>query len=117
MTSTALPHWYRCQAISSQPPAVMRAGSMASDRIGVRDVGETKMPARGYLRALYVDGQGMSQGGQVCQSENWYGFNAFTTGWPPMPGFWSKWPLWSPLCGFLTKILKSTLRAHGTRLL
>jgi hypothetical protein len=35
----------------------MRAGNMASDRIGVRDVGETKMPARGYLRALFFDDQ------------------------------------------------------------
>jgi hypothetical protein len=88
----------------------MRAGSMASDRIGVRDVGETKMPARGYLRALYVDGQGMSQGGQVCQSENGRGFNAFTTGWLPKVGLWSKWLPWLPLGGFLTKTVKSTLR-------
>jgi len=89
----------------------MRAGSMASDNFGVRDVGETKAPERGYLRALYVDGQGMSQGGQVCQSENGRGFNAFTTGWLPMPGFWSKWLPWIPLGGFLTKIVKSTLKA------
>jgi hypothetical protein len=35
----------------------MRAGNMASDRIGVRDVRETKTPARGYLRALFFDDQ------------------------------------------------------------
>jgi hypothetical protein len=33
----------------------MRAGNMASDRIGVSDVGETEKPARGYLRALFFD--------------------------------------------------------------
>jgi len=34
-----------------------RAGNMASDMIGVRDVGETKMPARGCLRAIFFDDQ------------------------------------------------------------
>ncbi|SNS83963.1 hypothetical protein SAMN04488078_103619 [Antarctobacter heliothermus] len=48
----------------------MRTGSMASDKIGVRDVGKKKAPERGFLRALFFDDQGMSQGGQVCQSEN-----------------------------------------------
>ncbi len=33
----------------------MRAGNMASDRIGVRDVGETKAPERAILRALFFD--------------------------------------------------------------
>ena len=28
---------------------------------------ETKAPERGYLRALFFDGQSMSQGGQSCQ--------------------------------------------------
>jgi hypothetical protein len=35
----------------------IRAGNMASDRIGVRDVGETNRPARGYLRAIFFDDQ------------------------------------------------------------
>jgi hypothetical protein len=35
----------------------MRAGNMAGDRIEFRDVGETKTPARGYLRALFFDDQ------------------------------------------------------------
>jgi hypothetical protein len=33
----------------------MRAGNMASDMIGVRDVGETRTPARVILRAQFFD--------------------------------------------------------------
>jgi hypothetical protein len=33
----------------------MRAGNMASDRIGVRDVWKTKTPARDILRAQNFD--------------------------------------------------------------
>jgi len=33
----------------------MRADNLASDRIGVRDVGETKTPARDILRAQFFD--------------------------------------------------------------
>jgi hypothetical protein len=40
---------------SGQADMPMRAGNMASDRIGVRDVGETKTPARGILQAQNFD--------------------------------------------------------------
>jgi hypothetical protein len=33
MTSTALPHWYRCQVISSQPPAVKRTVKLPSSSV------------------------------------------------------------------------------------
>ena len=40
-----------------QADTTMRALDDASDRIGVRDVGETKRPAREYLRATFFDDQ------------------------------------------------------------
>ncbi|MCB1776182.1 MAG: hypothetical protein KDI50_01985, partial [Candidatus Competibacteraceae bacterium] len=44
------------------------------------DVGKTKTPARGFLRALFFDDQGMSQGGQLCQSKIIRGFKGFPAG-------------------------------------
>ncbi len=41
---------------------------------------KTKAPARGFLRALYFDDQGMSQGGQVCQQKILRRFKAFPAG-------------------------------------
>jgi hypothetical protein len=58
----------------------MRAGNMASNRIGVRDVGKTKAPERGVLRALFFDDQEVGQGGQLCQMENTLGFKGFQEG-------------------------------------
>jgi hypothetical protein len=58
----------------------MRALGDANGRIGIRDVGKTKAPARGYLRALFFDDQDMSQGGQLCQMKNTSGFNGFQEG-------------------------------------
>jgi hypothetical protein len=57
-----------------------RAGNMASNRIGVCDVEETKRPAREYLRATFLDDQEVGQGGQLCQMENTLGFNGFQEG-------------------------------------
>jgi hypothetical protein len=34
----------------------------------IRDMGKKKTPARYFLRAQFFDYQGMSQGGQVCQT-------------------------------------------------
>jgi hypothetical protein len=54
----------------------MRAGD-ASVRIRIRDVGKSKAPARGVLRAQFFDDQGVGQGGQPCQAKNMRGFNIF----------------------------------------
>lgn len=43
-------------------------------------MGKTRAPARGVLRALFFDAQGVGQGGQLCQMENTRGFNGFTAG-------------------------------------
>jgi len=51
-----------------------------SGGIGIRDVGKTKAPARGYLRALFFDDQGVRQGGQLCQTKNARGFKGFLGG-------------------------------------
>jgi hypothetical protein len=58
----------------------MRTLANASGRIGIRDVGKRKAPARGVLRAQIFDDQGMSQGGQLCQTKNAPGFNGFAAG-------------------------------------
>ena len=42
--------------------------------------GETKAPARGYLRAQFFNDQGVGQGGQLCQMENGSGFKGFSVG-------------------------------------
>jgi hypothetical protein len=78
----------------------MRALGDASVRIGIRDVGKMKAPARGFLRALFFDDQGVGQEGQLCQMKNARGFNSFLAS-----GFdWlasgvvasSKWLPWIP---------------------
>jgi hypothetical protein len=82
----------------------------AGDCIGIRDVGKTKTPARGILRAQNFDDLGMSQGGQLCQTI----FAALI--WPLRArGKWRKeggfpgWLNWLDfgLGGFLTKPLKN----------
>jgi len=73
-----------------------RTGEMASACFRIRDVGKTKAPARGYLRALFFDDQGIRQGGQMCQTKNARGFNGFRqvasicwlpAWWLPQSGF------------------------------
>ena len=61
----------------SWPPRAATLQRWISDKIGIRDVGKMKAPARGYLRALFFDDQCMSQGGQLCQTKNTRGFNGF----------------------------------------
>lgn len=58
----------------------MHALDEPSDRNEIRDAGETKAPARGYLRALFFDDQGMRQGGQLCPKGNTRGFRDFQKG-------------------------------------
>ena len=58
----------------------MRAAVLVSDRIRIRDVGKTKAPARGFLRALFFDDQWVGQGGQICQTKNARGFKGFPEG-------------------------------------
>ncbi|MFN3973346.1 MAG: hypothetical protein ACK4L4_18665 [Gemmobacter sp.] len=67
-----------------------RTGEMASACFRIRDVGKSKAPARGYLRALFFDDQGVRQGGHLCQTKNARGFNGFgqvaSAGW--LPAWW-----------------------------
>jgi hypothetical protein len=76
----------------------MRAAVLVSGRIGVRDVGKKKAPARGFLRAPFFDDQWVGQGGQLCQTIFRPGINVFQrtrktskTKWLPLAGFWPKW--------------------------
>jgi Lon protease-like protein len=57
----------------------MHAARNGSDRIRIRDVGKSKAPARGVLRAQFFDDQWVGQGGQLCQTKNTRGFNSFLT--------------------------------------
>jgi hypothetical protein len=75
----------------------MRAAVLVSGRIGVRDVGKKKAPARGFLRAPFFDDQWVGQGGQLCQTIFRPGINVFQrtrktskTKWLPLAGFWPK---------------------------
>ena len=65
-------------------------GEKASACFKIRDVVKTKAPARGYLRALFFDDQGVRQGGQLCQMKNARRFNGFrqvaSAGW--LPAWW-----------------------------
>jgi len=76
----------------------MRAAVLVSDRIRIRDVGKTKAPERGFLRALFFDDEWVGQGGQLCQTIFRPGINVFQRArktsamrWLPLAGFWLKW--------------------------
>jgi hypothetical protein len=68
--------------------------------------GENESAREGFLWAQFFDDQGMSQGGQLCQTKNTRGFNSFPAG-----GFhWLASGKVASASGFLTKIVKSTLQ-------
>jgi hypothetical protein len=49
--------------------------------IRICDVGKSKTPARGILRAQFFDDELMSQEGQICQQALSGGFNVFAKSW------------------------------------
>jgi hypothetical protein len=68
----AQPYRRRC-------PAIRAPGSGSHSPMRATEI-IRQAPARGYLRALFFDDQGVRQGGQLCQMKNALGFNGFSAG-------------------------------------